>query len=272
MANIALPFAASGLRRVPNSGELNGGYPCGPLDEKLDNWLEWWTTGQIAKVIEGAGLAVDDTDLERLLKAIRFLSAVTLNQGLVNLTGSGNFVASYTGIHELTAIGGGGGGGSSISTTASAAGGGGAGGTSISYVSLVAGVSYPYICGAGGAGGIGGGAAAQVGGTTSFNGVALASGGSPGVSVGANQSGGGGAPGYGLAPGASLNYLGQNGTQGYGNVPLGASGGNAVLGGFGGQLTQQGGNLGSAPGGGGGGATNIANGGAGAAGSITVRW
>lgn len=71
MATINLPFAASGSRRAPNSGELSGGYPCGPLDEKLDNWLEWFSTGQIAYAIDAGGLTVDDAILLRLAQAIQ---------------------------------------------------------------------------------------------------------------------------------------------------------------------------------------------------------
>lgn len=68
MATIALPFAASAPRRAP-AAELSSGYPCGPLDEELDNWLEWWVTGQIAAAIDAGGLTVDDANLLRLAQA-----------------------------------------------------------------------------------------------------------------------------------------------------------------------------------------------------------
>lgn len=70
MANISLPFGASATRRAP-SAELTSGYPCGPLDRDLDNWLEWWVTGQIAAAIDAGGLTVDDTILLRLAQAIQ---------------------------------------------------------------------------------------------------------------------------------------------------------------------------------------------------------
>lgn len=71
MTAISLPFAASAPRRAPNLAELSGGYPCGPLDEKLDNWLEWWTTGQIASLISAAGLTPDDALINTLALAVR---------------------------------------------------------------------------------------------------------------------------------------------------------------------------------------------------------
>lgn len=75
MATINLPFAASASRRIPTSGELADGYSCGPLDRGLDNWLEWWVTGQIKEAMAGASVAVDDTDLTRLSKAIASMAA-----------------------------------------------------------------------------------------------------------------------------------------------------------------------------------------------------
>lgn len=71
MTAMNLPFAASGPRRVPTSGELSGGFPCGPLDQELFNFLHWWTGGQIDRAIEAAGLTTDDADLTQLPKAIR---------------------------------------------------------------------------------------------------------------------------------------------------------------------------------------------------------
>ncbi|MCO5092071.1 hypothetical protein [Bosea sp. (in: a-proteobacteria)] len=70
MANISLPFGASATRRAP-SAELTSGYPCGPLDRDLDNWLEWWVTGQLARAMTAAGLTVDDADLDRLGRTIQ---------------------------------------------------------------------------------------------------------------------------------------------------------------------------------------------------------
>lgn len=83
MANISLPFGASATRRAP-SAELTSGYPCGPLDRDLDNWLEWWVTGQIARAMTAAGLAIDDTDLDRLARAIQLGSNYAVATGTAN--------------------------------------------------------------------------------------------------------------------------------------------------------------------------------------------
>lgn len=83
MANISLPFGASATRRAP-SAELASGYPCGPLDRDLDNWLEWWATGQIARAMAAAGLAIDDTDLDRLARAIQLGSNYVVATGTAN--------------------------------------------------------------------------------------------------------------------------------------------------------------------------------------------
>lgn len=71
MATIALPFAASGVRRAPNTAELAAGFPCGPADIELFNWLNWWPTGQLSTFITKSGKVVDDTNLNRLAEAIR---------------------------------------------------------------------------------------------------------------------------------------------------------------------------------------------------------
>ena len=66
MSAINLPFGASGSRRPPSVDELVNGYPCGPLDVELDNWLMWWTTGQIAQAIEDGEGSTDDALLSDL--------------------------------------------------------------------------------------------------------------------------------------------------------------------------------------------------------------
>lgn len=71
MTAIVLPFGAGAPRRIPTLDELTNGYPCGPLDVQLDNWLEWWMSGQLANVMTAASIPVDDTDLNSLMKAVR---------------------------------------------------------------------------------------------------------------------------------------------------------------------------------------------------------
>lgn len=71
MATINLPFGASATRRAPDTDELANGYGCGDADLSLFDWMAWWLTGQTAGAMSKAGLAVDDTDLFRLARAIR---------------------------------------------------------------------------------------------------------------------------------------------------------------------------------------------------------
>ena len=72
MADITLPFASnSARRRVPDSGELSEGIPCGPLDEKMFNWLFWHSTGQIGNFISLSGQTPSDSDLQQLATVAR---------------------------------------------------------------------------------------------------------------------------------------------------------------------------------------------------------
>ena len=73
MTTINLPFAATGTKRPPNSGELADGLPCGPLDDEMFNWVFWWTTGQAANVITKSNWTPDDAELTRMARAIRSL-------------------------------------------------------------------------------------------------------------------------------------------------------------------------------------------------------
>jgi len=71
MTAIALPFAATGARRAPTSGELTSGFPCGPADQELFNWLMWWLTGQTNGAIGASGRLSDDADLLQYAKVLR---------------------------------------------------------------------------------------------------------------------------------------------------------------------------------------------------------
>lgn len=76
MAALNLPFAASGDRRIPTTPELASGFPCGPADIELFNWLNWWLTGQLSNAILKSGESPDDTDI---LQFTRLLRAQTMN-------------------------------------------------------------------------------------------------------------------------------------------------------------------------------------------------
>ena len=72
MSAISLPFASDvARRRAPDPGELSQGIPCGPLDEKMFNWLFWYSTGQIGNFIINSGASPDDADLDQLSAFLR---------------------------------------------------------------------------------------------------------------------------------------------------------------------------------------------------------
>ncbi len=67
---------------------------------------------------------------------------------------SGSYIAPYTGVYRITLKGGGGGGGPTLTTGTNGGAGGGEGGTNIFYATLTKDVSYSYVIGAGGLGGV----------------------------------------------------------------------------------------------------------------------
>ena len=162
--------------------------------------------------------------------------------------GAQTFTATYTGKHKFTGVAGSGGGGYNSQGGVSAAGGGGGGGCGIDYLNLTIGQVVPLVVGAAGTAGlVSGPTLATAGGTTSVNGIAWSSGGSPGNSnATASGAGTGGAAGTGLlSTPTGINIAGAPGSQGFNStVAIGGAGGQAAggLGGFGGQLTSQTGN------------------------------
>ncbi|MEP9376217.1 hypothetical protein ABLE91_05865 [Aquabacter sp. CN5-332] len=75
MTAISLPFASDvARRRVPDAGELAQGIPCGPLDEKMFNWLFWYATGQLGSFISNSGGTPDDADLDQVSSYARLQS------------------------------------------------------------------------------------------------------------------------------------------------------------------------------------------------------
>ena len=210
MATVNLPFAASGSRRAPNSGELADGLPCGPLDVELFNWLFWYAPGQIAEVIRDAGMTPDDADLSQLTEAIRRLGLLP-DAMVYSSAGSSPWVAP-AGITRVKArvVGAGGGGGAAGST--GGAGGGGGGGYGEGIYTVTPGNSYTVTVGAGGAGGTSAGNGGA-GGTSSF---------STRISVTGGQGG------YGISSGYQVsNAAGGISTDGRLNLP-GGRGSNAL--------------------------------------------
>lgn len=143
---------------------------------------------------------------------------------------SGSFIAPQ-GIYKVKVIvtGGGGSGAGSKGTSTSqpiSGGGGGAGGTSIAYVSVVPGKSYPIIVGNGGAQ-VSGATSGNNGGDSSFNGAVFGRGGIAG------EAGGGGGSG-GSSSGGFINFNGGDGGDGQaGQFVFSGNGGASFWGGGG---------------------------------------
>lgn len=55
MVDYSPPFANAATRREPTAGELSGGFPCGPADQDLFNWLVWATQSEIGNAIGASG-------------------------------------------------------------------------------------------------------------------------------------------------------------------------------------------------------------------------
>lgn len=70
MADFDPPFATNGGRRVPTSSEIQNGFPCGPADRELINWLFWSAQSEIGDVIDYAGLTGTNARMTQLREAI----------------------------------------------------------------------------------------------------------------------------------------------------------------------------------------------------------
>ena len=277
MADFDPPWAVNGTKRAPTAAETDGGFPCGPADRALFNWLHHRVQAELNAVIIGAGLTPSDADLAQVWKAIQ-AHAKSNNTTYItnNLVVGGRFVAftasgSFTVPDGVTTIrgrlwaGGGGGGGSSANTIAGSGGGGG------EFVEQSAAVTPGQVItitvGAGGAGGTAGGGNGGNGGASSIGTLMSAAGGgggrgavtadgSPGGTGGTTASSGFRIAGYpgGTAPGNS---------GGFGGASYGSSiSGPAVGAGSGG----------ATPGGGASGAIGNFAGGPGARGLVTIQY
>lgn len=155
------------------------------------------------------------------------LGANTSHGGVI-LTGSGSWTAppGVTSV-KVTIGGGGGGGGGGGNYTGGAGsgaggGGGGAGGLSIGVVSVIPGVSYPYVNGGGGVGGAPQSSGGD-GGDSSFGGL-VGHGGSPGGGGVGMNPGTGGPGGVGGVGDGYFPIQGGNGGNGAGNNVKGVAG------------------------------------------------
>jgi hypothetical protein len=73
MADFDPPFAQDGERRFPTSTEQQFGFPCGEADRQLFNGMFHLLNGNVAKVIEEAGVTGPDGDLTKLYRSIEAL-------------------------------------------------------------------------------------------------------------------------------------------------------------------------------------------------------
>lgn len=71
MAEIDFPFGAAAERRLPTLLELSDGFPCGPADIELFNWLHWWQSGQSSQIARSAGESPSADDITQLARLIR---------------------------------------------------------------------------------------------------------------------------------------------------------------------------------------------------------
>lgn len=70
MVDYSPPFANAATRREPTAGELSGGFPCGPADQDLFNWLVWANQSEIGNAIGASGQTPSNSDMTQLLVAL----------------------------------------------------------------------------------------------------------------------------------------------------------------------------------------------------------
>lgn len=81
--------------RLPTAGELEGGFTCGPADQKLFNYTNGYSWGQVHNVILDAGLEIDRTDLTQLTAAIKALVAASVPVGAEIMWSGANVPAGW---------------------------------------------------------------------------------------------------------------------------------------------------------------------------------
>ena len=281
MADFDPPWAVNGSKRAPTAAEIDGGFPCGPADRALFNFLHHRVQAELNAAITGAGLTPSDADLTQLWQAIQFYTNNTIHNrhvvgGLFStFTNSGTWTvpAGVTIIRGRIWAGGGGGGGAANTTYTGTGGGGG------EYVEQSATVTPGQVLtitvGGGGAGGAAAGA-----------GTAAGNGGNGGASsIGAIMSAAGGGGGGGATTTATPTWGGPGGTSAgdsWGFRIQGRPGGlqASPFGGFGGATYSSSsagpsigeGHFGVSPGGGGSGAIGNFAGGPGARGLVLIQF
>ena len=155
MADFDPPWAVNGIKRAPTVAETDGGFPCGPADRELFNWLFHRVQAELNAVILGAGLTPSDADLAQVWKAIQFINN---NKSLhIGTTTVVTIPPNCTQAEFQFWAAGGGGGGTAVVTGAAASGGGGGEYRHGVLAGLIPGDTLSIIIGAPGTGGAAGG-------------------------------------------------------------------------------------------------------------------
>ena len=279
-AGLSAAFANAASRRNPTTGEISGGFPCGPADIELFNEVVYRDTQigiEITNVLTAAGITPDDGDLTQLLQALDGLYSPVAPRNTLVLSSAGTSTwVVPAGITKVFArVWGAGGGGGGVGTGGGGAAGGAGGGYSEKLCSVTPGASISVTRGAAGTGGSFSGGGGGNGGTSSFGAFCSATGG----------GGGGGASSGGVAAvngnggdgiGGDVNMSGVGANQGLtiGGDTVGSAGGGAFCAATVVALSTSTGNGASYPGGGGGGGGgSVAHSGApGSPGLVIIQW
>ena len=281
MADFDPPWAVNGTKRAPTTAEIDGGFPCGPADRALFNFLHHRVQSEINAVITGAGLTPSDADLTQLWTAMQ-------KQLVAKGSSRSRLVFATAGAHSFTVpadvtriyvqLWGGGGGGGGADSTLSAGSGGGGGGYTSGWLNVTPGTVINFTVGSAGVAGAAGGGNGTAGGTTSFSTLsATGGGGGSGATASTIQTTGGSS---GSGSGGSFSLTARGG--GFGFYVNNSAGANIATGGFGapgafgsslaGPNVSSAGHLGQFPGGGGSGSSANAAGGNGTTGLVIIDY
>jgi hypothetical protein len=101
MVNFVSPWAYGVSRRPPTAQEVVAGYPCGPFDKQLLDWLMNALWAEVGHTISYAGIAGSNDDMQQLRKAIEQLIDTRVGplyeilEGMASDSESGPDLSSY---------------------------------------------------------------------------------------------------------------------------------------------------------------------------------
>ena len=64
------PFGEAATRRVPEAAEQSQGFPCGPIDQSLLNYMFWLPQAEMRSVMDSAAITTDVSATDNLNRAI----------------------------------------------------------------------------------------------------------------------------------------------------------------------------------------------------------